>query len=92
MLNGTETHFANETEPLAPVAITPLSILQLPSLLSHLLALSAVRDWLKLLLIGSALEIMRRSISSSWSAVQRYFWITVTLDESDDCGCELSVA
>ena len=90
-LNGSEVLAANATAPPpTAVAITPLSLLQLPTLIAHVLSLSAVRDWLKLLLIGGALEMCRRFLTSSWSAIKNYFWITVTLEEGDDCGCECS--
>ncbi|RPD59009.1 P-loop containing nucleoside triphosphate hydrolase protein [Lentinus tigrinus ALCF2SS1-7] len=85
--NGTEVNTANATVPSpTAAAITPLSLLQLPTLIAHVLSLSVVRDWLKLFLIGGALEICRRLLTSSWSAIKNYFWITVTLEEGDDCG------
>ena len=57
-------------------------------LVSRLLTVSAVRDWLKLLLVGGILEVCRRLLWRSWESIMNYFWITVTLDEGDDCGCE----
>ncbi|KAI0694551.1 P-loop containing nucleoside triphosphate hydrolase protein [Cerioporus squamosus] len=86
-LNGTEALAANTTTPSpSAAAITPLSLLQLPTIIAHVLSLAAVRDWLKLFLIGGALELCRRFLTSSWSAIKNYFWITVTLEEGDDCG------
>ena len=76
--------------PSGSITITPFSILQLPTLITYLLSLSAVRDWLKLFLIGAALESSHRFLTSLWFAVENYFWLTVTLDESDDCGREYS--
>lgn len=92
-LNATEVLAANATapSPSTVAAITPLSILQLPALIAHVLSLSAVRDWIKLFLIGGALELCRRFLTSSWSAIKNYFWITVTLEEGDDCGCEYNM-
>lgn len=90
-INGTQAITANATAHVpAAVPITPMSLLQLPTLIAHLLSLSAVRDWIKLLLIGAALESCRRFLTSSWTTIKNYFWITVTLDESDDCGCEFN--
>ncbi|KAI0794435.1 P-loop containing nucleoside triphosphate hydrolase protein [Fomes fomentarius] len=87
LVNGTEAITANATAHVpAAVPITPMSLLQLPTLIAHLLSLSAVRDWIKLFLIGAALEYCRRFLTSSWTTIKNYFWITVTLDESDDCG------
>ncbi|KAI0738473.1 P-loop containing nucleoside triphosphate hydrolase protein [Daedaleopsis nitida] len=85
-LNGSAVFATNATAQPVTTLISPLSILQLPTLIAHLLSLSAVRDWLKLLLIGAALESCRRFLTSSWTTVKNYFWITVTLDEGDDCG------
>lgn len=70
------------------LAATSFSPLQIPALVFKLWTVSAVRDWLKLLLMGAALEFCRRSVTTSWDAIRNYFWITVTLDEGDDCGCE----
>ncbi|TBU36874.1 P-loop containing nucleoside triphosphate hydrolase protein [Dichomitus squalens] len=55
-------------------------------LIHKLLTVSAVRDWLKLLLVGSILEVCRRFLWRSWESIMHYFWITVTLDEGDDAG------
>ena len=57
-------------------------------LVSRLLTVSAVCDWLKLLLVGGILEVCRRLLWRSWESVMNFFWITVTLDEGDDCGRE----
>ena len=57
-------------------------------LVSRLLTVSAIRDWLKLLLVGGILEVCRRLLWRSWESIMNFFWITVTLDEGDDCGRE----
>ena len=57
-------------------------------IVSRLLTVSAVRDWLKLLLVGGILEVCRRLLWRSWESIMNFFWITVTLDEGDDCGRE----
>ena len=41
-----------------------------------------------LLLVGGILEVCRRLLWRSWESVMNFFWITVTLDEGDDCGCK----
>ena len=75
----------NNTLPSSTEASTSFS----PFLIvSRLLTVSAVRDWLKLLIVGGILEVCRRLLWRSWESIMNYFWITVTLDEGDDCGCK----
>ena len=57
-------------------------------IVSRLLTVPAVHDWLKLLLVGGILEVCRRLLWRSWESIMNFFWITVTLDEGDDCGRE----
>ena len=75
----------NATLPSSAGASASFSPFQL---VSRLLTVSAVRDWLKLLLVGGILEVCRRLLWRSWESIMNYFWITVTLDEGDDCGCK----
>lgn len=53
-------------------------------LLVTLLSMSAVRDWMKLLLIGAFLETCRRLIAKSWESIQDYFWLTATFEMHED--------
>ncbi|KAI0773333.1 P-loop containing nucleoside triphosphate hydrolase protein [Trametes elegans] len=72
---------ADATIPSA-LAISPW---QLPSLIYTLLSFSAVRDWLKLLLLGAVVEACRRLVSRAYYDLVDYFWITATFDGNDTC-------
>ncbi|KAI1791777.1 P-loop containing nucleoside triphosphate hydrolase protein [Ganoderma leucocontextum] len=76
----------NATVASSSGASTSFSPMQLPGLISKLLSLSAVRDWLKLFIFGGLLEIFRRLLWQSWDGITNFFWITVTIDENDDSG------
>ena len=80
---------AGTSRPEASSA-TSFSPSNIPALVLNILSLSVVRDWLKLLLIGAALEFCRRWLTTLIDVARNYFWITVTLDEGDDCGRECS--
>ncbi|GJE98557.1 P-loop containing nucleoside triphosphate hydrolase protein [Phanerochaete sordida] len=71
--NGTASHAA------AAVA-SPLSV---PNLMSFLLSFSALREWLKLLVIGGLIETCRRLCMQSWTAFIESFWITACFEERD---------
>ncbi len=87
-LNISEVLAATNATVASPGASTSLSPMQLPGLVSKLLSLSAVRDWLKLFIFGGLLEIFRRLLWRSWDGITNFFWITVTVDEHDDSGGE----
>lgn len=53
-------------------------------LVMALLSMSAVRDWMKLLLIGAFLETCRRLITKSWESIQDFFWLTATFEMHED--------
>ncbi|KZT07303.1 P-loop containing nucleoside triphosphate hydrolase protein [Laetiporus sulphureus 93-53] len=63
-------------------ATSPLDIL---SLISSLLSISALREWLKLGIMGGVFEICRRFYSSFIQTLRDFFWLSVTFDEDDDC-------
>ncbi|KAI0664269.1 P-loop containing nucleoside triphosphate hydrolase protein [Cubamyces menziesii] len=69
----------------AAPAVASFNILQLPSLISMLLSFSAVRDWLKLLLLGAIVETCRRVLTKAYYGFVNYFWITATFDGNDEC-------
>ncbi|KAI0940966.1 hypothetical protein AcV7_003195 [Taiwanofungus camphoratus] len=74
MQNGTmpppvTTPFARQFDPLA--------------LLSMILSGSALRDWLKFIVIGSVIETCRRLLFSSWRSFLESFWITASFDDDD---------
>ena len=45
-------------------------------------------DWLRLLIIGGFLELMRRFFVFVWRGLVNQFWITIALEEYDDSYCE----
>ena len=53
------------------------------SLVTLFLTFPALRDWLKLLVIGSILETCRRFFFSTWSSVIDSFYITAQFKEED---------
>ncbi|KAF7985177.1 hypothetical protein HWV62_7770 [Athelia sp. TMB] len=55
----------------------------LPALFSLLLSLPGLRDWLKLLLLGSVFEAFRRFSSIIWSTIIDSFFITAQFKEED---------
>ena len=73
---------ANSTAPANGQGLfdAPFSI---STILSLLLSFSALRDWLKLIVIGGAIETCRRSCMRLWSSVIESFWITASFDEHD---------
>ncbi|KAH9852608.1 P-loop containing nucleoside triphosphate hydrolase protein [Lenzites betulinus] len=75
----------NTTHPTAAASVASFSPLQIPSLISMLLSFSAVRDWLKLLLLGAVVETCRRLMTRSYYGIINYFWITATFDGNDEC-------
>lgn len=88
---STATDASSSSDPTTGAYTLPVSeSLGISSLVFDALSLPAIRDGLKLLLIGAFLELFRRSLSSLWAALNNCFWITVTLDESDTCGCKYS--
>ena len=48
-------------------------------------------DWLKLLIIGGFLELMRRFFVFVWRGLVNQFWITIALEEYDDSYCESDI-
>ncbi|KAH9946492.1 P-loop containing nucleoside triphosphate hydrolase protein [Amylocystis lapponica] len=79
--NATPVH--NDTVPSTSAGPSTVPS-DLFSMLSMLLSLSALRDWLKLLLVGGVIETCRRFFFGSWESLVSSFWITVTFDEEDD--------
>lgn len=53
------------------------------SILTMLLSLSALRDWLKLFVIGGLIETCRRLLFAGWALVIESLWITATFDFDD---------
>lgn len=65
----------------APVDALPFA---LSSLITMFLSFSALRDWLKLIVIGGLIESCRRMCFSLWSHVVESFWLSASFDEDDE--------
>jgi chaperone BCS1 len=57
------------------------------SLWTLLSSFGAVHDWIKLFLLGTVLETIRRFAGQIWSSFLESFFLTATF-ESDDDACE----
>lgn len=73
---------ANQTTPTFNIE-TLSSVTSLSSLFTILLSFSGLRDWLKLIVLGGALETLRRFASSLWGWAMGSFFVTVHLDNDD---------
>ncbi|KAJ1306348.1 hypothetical protein OPQ81_007355 [Rhizoctonia solani] len=72
----------NETTPNFSIE-TLSSVTSLSSLFTLLLSFSGLRDWLKLIILGGALETLRRIASSFWGWATGSFFVTIHLDNDD---------
>ena len=59
----------------------------LASLWAFLSSFGAIHDWIKLFLLGTVLETIRRFAGQIWSSFLESFFLTATF-ESDDDVCE----
>ncbi|CDO69341.1 hypothetical protein BN946_scf184746.g22 [Trametes cinnabarina] len=88
-VNFTAPHVPSSSNTTAAAAtgaaVASFSLMQLPSLLMMLMSFSAVRDWLKLLLIGAVVETSRRLLTKVYRDFINYFWLTATFDGNDEC-------
>lgn len=81
-LSGLPFLTGNATTPATTPA--PLAMpTDLSSLIALLFSFSALREWLKLMVIGGVFESCRRLFSYSWSKVVDSFWITAQFNEDD---------
>lgn len=55
----------------------------LPTTIASLVSISALRDWLKLLVIGGSFEFCRRCVVKTYHAVYNWFFITAVFMEDD---------
>lgn len=62
---------------------TTLPPLNLSSIVSFLLSFAALRDWLKLIVIGGIIETCRRCGMRLWTTFMESFWLTACFDDSD---------
>ncbi|CAL1714276.1 unnamed protein product [Somion occarium] len=77
--NSTMATATNATNSPSSTNATP----GLSGLLTMLLSFSALTDWLKLFVIGGAVESCRRLLFSLWRSFTQSFWITATFDCDD---------
>lgn len=80
--NITASH--NASSPIAPSSIPSIPS-DLTSLLTLLFSFGALRDWLKLIVIGGVLETCRRTILSVYESILDSFYIRASFDQEDDC-------
>ncbi|KAG2125305.1 hypothetical protein DEU56DRAFT_974111 [Suillus clintonianus] len=71
--NGTSPHM------MAPAALNGFG-----SLISLVLSISALRDWAKLLIIGSFFETCRRLLATVWSSTIDSFFLTASFEDYDE--------
>jgi len=76
-LNNVTTHGENADFP---------AINDLASLWTLLSSFGMVNDWIKLFLLGTVLETIRRFAGQIWSSFMESFFLTATF-ESDDDAC-----
>lgn len=79
-----KTSFSDVTMNDTSVAPTPQSSSNFTGLIGLLLSFSAIRDWLKLLLMGAAFESFRQTIAKFFQYISDKFWFEATLDSEDD--------
>ncbi|KAL0953878.1 hypothetical protein HGRIS_005052 [Hohenbuehelia grisea] len=72
----------NSTTPTPAYTAFPTGV---TSIFALLLSFPALREWLKLLVIGGILETCRRCISSFYQYVTNAFFITAIFEEDDPC-------
>ncbi|EPT04413.1 hypothetical protein FOMPIDRAFT_1157609 [Fomitopsis schrenkii] len=54
------------------------------SLVTSFLSISAISDWIKLFVVGGALETCRRFLFSWWDGFLETFWLIATIDAGED--------
>ena len=75
----------NDTLTNATVDATPLKIpTDFPSLFTFIYSISALRDYLKLIVLGGAFEVLRRLYSASYRSLMDRLFITATFESGDD--------
>ena len=78
------TDAAQNGSSIAPLPLATSGPALTTALLSMLLSYSALRDWLKLLIIGTVMETSRRLFLHLWQSIQESFWITACFDDDDE--------
>ena len=81
MSNDTGNMAGNGIPPSRSSDETPFS--SITTLISVFLSFSALRDWLKLFIIGGAVESCRRVGLKFWTTLVEAFWITACFEDTD---------
>ncbi|KAJ3931023.1 MAG: P-loop containing nucleoside triphosphate hydrolase protein [Lentinula lateritia] len=72
-----------------PVALSPSTALPPPTTISNILAflfsLSALRDWVKLIVLGGFFETCRRIVFGMYSKLISSFWMNAYFEDQDPC-------
>jgi len=81
-INGTASNTTQIQQSSAPAFPTDVS-----SLFSFFLSFSALREWLKLLVLGSVLESLRRLAFYLYYRIYSSFFITARFEDGDTSYC-----
>lgn len=73
----------NATDSSGTSVFTPETT-SIPTFITSLLTISALRDWLKLFIIGGVIEFCRRIVVQSYHTVYNWFFITAVFMEDDE--------
>lgn len=84
-LQGDNGSLTNSTTGEVPAGFAAVN--DLASLFALLSSFGALHDWVKLFLLGTVLETIRRFASQIWSSFLESFFLTASF-ESDDDACE----
>jgi mitochondrial chaperone BCS1 len=77
------TSFTNATQNVTASTLPLLAQSDFFSLFTFISSFSALRDYLKLIILGGAFETFRRLYSISYTRVADRFFITATFDSED---------
>ncbi|KAF7377651.1 Mitochondrial chaperone BCS1 [Mycena sanguinolenta] len=85
-LDGAANLSANATAAASVTSATATSLTiptDLPSLFALLSSFSALRDWMKLVVVGGFIEMCRRFFFGGYAQIISSFYITASFDEQD---------
>ena len=83
-LNVTASTNSTTSADTTTGATAATAAMGISSLITMLLSFSALRDWLKLFVIGGMIESCRRILLLGWKTVLESLWISATFDCDDD--------
>lgn len=81
-LNSTMAALQNASDPAG--GATGAAPTDVSSLFAFLLSFSALHDWIKLFLIGGAIETFRRFVSSVYYSFIESFFLTIRFEDEDE--------